>query len=457
MAYPAGKAGTEYSIPNRVTTISGSAFAGSSLQMVTFPTSVDEIGDHAFADSAITTLTLNSGLDDIGVGAFSGCVSLAEATIPSSVNSISESSFEGCISLKSMTWTATGSVSIGISAFEGCTALSTFEIPDRVTTINDRAFYGCTSLSAVTIPDSVNTVGDQAFAASGLTQVTMPGCRTMGDGVFESCRLLGSVTIADDVSAIPEGTFSGCTSLDEITFGEDPSLRTIEASAFAGTAFTGFSIPEGVTTVDATAFSGCSQLQTVGIPSTLRDMGERPFEGCDSLTSFTVSGDSTVYASVDGVLYSKDLRTLVRYPSAASSSEFSVPEGTVTISAGAFESADSLTTVEIPASVTTIGSEAFQGCSGLRSVAIASQELTVGDGAFDLSAGGDPVNVEIFTDAPEFPQSAFGAGTIVSYDEYKNYGLPDSDEIMGDALIWIVAAIVLGVIFLAVHIVVKRN
>lgn len=457
VAYPAGKAGTEYSIPSRVTAVIGSAFAGSSLQTVTFPSSVDSVGDYAFADSALTSLTLNSGLNDIGVGAFSGCVSLSEATIPSSVTSISETSFEGCTSLRSVTWSATGSASIGISAFEGCTTLSTFAIPDRATTINDRAFYGCTSLAAVSIPDSVTTVGDQAFAASGLTEVTVPGCRSMGDGVFESCRSLGSVTIADDVAIIPEGIFSGCSSLDEIVFGEDPSLRTIEAQAFAGTAFTAFTIPEGVTTVDATAFSGCTALQTVCIPSTLRDMGERPFEGCSSLTSFTVSADSSVYASVDGVLYSKDLRTLVRYPSAASSSEFSVPEGTVTISAGAFESADSLTTVEIPASVTTIGSEAFQGCSGLRSVAIASQELTVGDGAFDLSAGGDPVNVEIFTDAPEFPQSAFGSGTTVSYDEYKNYGLPDSDEIMGDALIWIVAAIVLGVIFLAVHIVVKRN
>ena len=457
VAYPAGKAGTEYSIPSRVTAVIGSAFAGSSLQTVTFPSSVDSVGDYAFADSALTSLTLNSGLNDIGVGAFSGCVSLSEATIPSSVTSISESSFEGCTSLRSVTWSATGSASIGISAFEGCTTLSTFAIPDRATTINDRAFYGCTSLAAVSIPDSVTTVGDQAFAASGLTEVTVPGCRSMGDGVFESCRSLGSVTIADDVAMIPEGIFSGCSSLDEIVFGEDPSLRTIEAQAFAGTAFTAFTIPEGVTTVDATAFSGCTALQTVGIPSTLRDMGERPFEGCSSLTSFTVSADSSVYASVDGVLYSKDLGTLVRYPSAAASAEFSVPEGTETISAGAFEHAGSLTTVEIPQSVTTIGAEAFLGCSGLRSVAIASQELTVGDGAFDLSAGGNPVNVEIFTDAPEFPQSAFGAGTTVSYDEYKNYGLPDSDEIMGDALIWIVAAIVLGVIFLAVHIVVKRN
>ena len=457
VAYPAGKAGTEYSIPSRVTAVIGSAFAGSSLQTVTFPSSVDSVGDYAFADSALTSLTLNSGLNDIGVGAFSGCVSLSEATIPSSVTSISESSFEGCTSLRSVTWSATGSASIGISAFEGCTTLSTFAIPDRATTINDRAFYGCTSLAAVSIPDSVTTVGDQAFAASGLTEVTVPGCRSMGDGVFESCRSLGSVTIADDVAMIPEGIFSGCSSLDEIVFGEDPSLRTIEAQAFAGTAFTAFTIPEGVTTVDATAFSGCTALQTVGIPSTLRDMGERPFEGCSSLTSFTVSADSSVYASVDGVLYSKDLGTLVRYPSAAASAEFSVPEGTETISAGAFEHAGSLTTVEIPQSVTTIGAEAFLGCSGLRSVAIASQELTVGDGAFDLSAGGDPVSVEIFTDAPEFPQSAFGEGTTVTYDEYKNYGLPDSDEIMGDALIWIVAAIVLGVIFLAVHIVVKRS
>ena len=445
------------SLTYAVVAVGDGAFRGNTtMTSISLPSSVTSVDSYAFSDcTALESVSLPV-LDKLGYSAFEGCTSLTDVRFASGFHTLEQSMFRECTALTRIDLPSSLRT-IGWGAFYECSALESVDVPDGVTKVDAYSFYGCTSLAAVSIPDSVTTVGDQAFAASGLTEVTVPGCRSMGDGVFESCRSLGSVTIADDVAMIPEGIFSGCSSLDEIVFGEDPSLRTIEAQAFAGTAFTAFTIPEGVTTVDATAFSGCTALQTVGIPSTLRDMGERPFEGCSSLTSFTVSADSSVYASVDGVLYSKDLGTLVRYPSAAASAEFSVPEGTETISAGAFEHAGSLTTVEIPQSVTTIGAEAFLGCSGLRSVAIASQELTVGDGAFDLSAGGDPVSVEIFTDAPEFPQSAFGEGTTVTYDEYKNYGLPDSDEIMGDALIWIVAAIVLGVIFLAVHIVVKRS
>ena len=49
--YPAGKAGTSYTIPNSVTSIGDSAFSGcTSLTSVTIATSVTSIGDEAFYD-----------------------------------------------------------------------------------------------------------------------------------------------------------------------------------------------------------------------------------------------------------------------------------------------------------------------------------------------------------------------------------------------------------------------
>ena len=382
VAYPNGKAGEEYTVPNNVGTISAYAFAGSPLKKVTLPSSVRTLGAYAFTGSAFTEIELNQGVNSVGQGAFEGCTALTKATLPSSLTRLGQSMFMDCTSLKEVSWAATtSSATIGISAFEGCTSLTTVQVPERTATIDDRAFVGCTSLTSFTIPDSVTTIGDNAFMGSGLTEVTVTECRNMGTGIFQDCTSLKEVTLEADVDGIPEGMFAGC----------------------------------------------------------------------GSISSFAVAEDSRHYSAVGGNLYSKDLKTLARYAPASTASEFSVPEGTTTISEGAFEGAVSLVTVRIPATVTVIGAHAFLGCSGLEQAVIASETLSVGEGAFDLSAG-EPVTLEIFTDAAQFPESAFGFGTTPVYDAFENFGVPHSEEIMGDALTWVVIAIVLGVIFLVVSI-----
>ena len=387
VAYPNGKAGEEYTVPNNVGTISAYAFAGSPLKKVTLPSSVRTIGAYAFAESALTEIELNQGVNSVGQGAFEGCTALTKATLPSSLTRLGQSMFKDCISLQEVSWAATtSSATIGISAFEGCTSLTTVQVPERTTTIDDRAFAGCTSLTSFTIPDSVTTIGDNALMGSGLTEVTVTECRNMGTGIFQDCTSLKEVTLEADVDSIPEGMFAGC----------------------------------------------------------------------DSISSFAVAEDSRHYSAVGGNLYSKDLKTLVRYAPASTASEFSVPKGTTTISEGAFGGAVSLVTVRIPATVTSIGAHAFLGCSALEQAVIASEILSVGEGAFDLSTG-EPVTLEIFTDAAQFPESAFGSGTTPVYDAYENFGVPHSEEIMGDALTWVVIAIVLGVIFLAVSIASTRS
>ena len=387
VAYPNGKSGEEYTVPNNVGTISAYAFAGSPLKKVTLPSSMRTIEAYAFTGSALTEIELNQGASSVGQGAFEGCTALTKASLPSSLTRLGQSMFMGCTSLQEVSWAATtSSATVGISAFEGCTSLTIVQVPERTATIDDRAFAGCTSLTSFTIPDSVTTIGDNAFMGSGLTEVTVTECRNMGTGIFQDCTSLKVVTLEADVDGIPEGMFAGC----------------------------------------------------------------------GSISSFAVAEDSRHYSAVGGNLYSKDLKTLIRYAPASTASEFSVPDGTTTISEGAFEGAVSLVTVRIPATVTIIGAHAFLGCSGLEQAVIASEALSVGEGAFDLSTG-EPVTLEIFTDAAQFPESAFGSGTTPVYDAYENFGVPHSEEIMGDALTWVVIAIVLGVIFLAVSIASVRS
>ena len=452
IAYPAGKTGASYTIPSSVTEIAESAFAGAPLQSVSFNSSLNEIGKFAFAGSALTSLSLTKGVT-MGEGAFSGCTSLKKVILPSAQRTLGASVFEGCTSLETVEWASptSGSVTIGESAFEGCTSLSSVQIPSGTTVIDDRAFAGCSSLTTVTLPGSLDEIGEEAFSGSGLEEITLPeGVDDVGAGAFSSCKSLGKATLPSTLRTVSDGMFEGCESLDDLVFS-DEGLRSIGARALSGTALKDVSVPEGVTDIDETAFAGCTRLSTISLPSTLEDMGARPFTGCDAIASFAVSEESRAYSAVGGNLYSKDLKTLVRYTPASTAPEFIIPDGTTKISDGAFEGSVSLGTVQIPATVTSIGAYAFLGCSGLEQVAVASTTVSVGEGAFDLSTG-EPASLEIYTDAEEFPENAFGSGTTPVYDAYNNFGIPHSDEVMGDALIWVVIAVVLGLIFLAVSV-----
>ncbi len=133
---------TEYTIPNSVTSIGGSAFSGcSSLTSVTIPDSVTEIGSDAFYYcSSLTSITIPDSVTSIGSNAFSGCSSLTSVTIGDSVTSI------------------------GLGAFSYCSSLTSITIPDSVTEIGGHAFSYCTSLTSVTIGDSVTEIEFGAFS-----------------------------------------------------------------------------------------------------------------------------------------------------------------------------------------------------------------------------------------------------------------------------------------------------
>jgi hypothetical protein len=67
---------------------------------------------------------------------------------------------------------------------------------------------------------------------------------------------------------------------------------------------------------------------------------------------FQVSASHPCFTVVDGVLFSKDQKTLVRYPYMRTDREYVIPNGTTSIEEDAFQFADHLHTVTLTASVT---------------------------------------------------------------------------------------------------------
>ena len=114
---------------------------------------------------------------------------------------------------------------------------------------------------------------------------------------------------------------------------------------------------EGVEKIDMNALYNCPQLRSVQIPSTVTTI-ERGTFGGKNLVEINVAQDNACYASWEGVLYDKNLTTLLRCP-AGKQGTLMFPDGLNKISDYAFSFCNALKKVMIPETVKSIGVNAF--------------------------------------------------------------------------------------------------
>lgn len=181
------------------------------------------------------------------------------------------------------------------------------------------------------------------------------------------------------VSYIDIGAFKENTTIKEVIIPS--SVKEIRQSAFRDcSSITKFTLPEGLTTLGSFVLYGLSSLEQITLPASLNKIGEGNLVDCPSLKAITVPEASKSFKSENGILYSKDMKTLILYPIAKTEQSFNAPEGVVTIGKSSFKGCKSIKTVVCSSTVENVGDFAFRDCPALETLTLGKNIKRLGVG-----------------------------------------------------------------------------
>lgn len=402
---------TSITIPNTVTTINNSAFSGcTSIKSVTFSgtSKVATIGDNAFDGcSKLKTCSLPPSLTTIGSYAFRGCA-FTSVTIPKNVAQMKTGVYLGCTSLTSVTWNAincanyaksgSGPYSFSSPFYYKATNNTVTSIAGQITKITFGSevehipaylCYYMTNLTEVTIPASVTSLGsgeDKGFGGCANIQKVVwnaTNC-TSASSPFSGSKInLTSFEFGSNVQNIPASLCSGYNHLTKILL--PATVTNIAASAFSGCTALDTIVSFNTThptVANANAFNNVSVGCNVVVPNVSEYSGQT---GWNHFTTFstTISGNCGKTTPTE-VTWEMDLsngrltisgtgtgamanyttsNTAPWYAYKSAITNVIIEEGVVEIGNYAFYSLNAMTSITIPTSITKIGEAAFSGCS----------------------------------------------------------------------------------------------
>ncbi len=394
--YPGGKTGA-YTIPAGVAGI-GEAFCGSThLTEVIFPAGVHiaNIEDAFYGCSELAAIRIDSGnpyysSSDGMLCSKDGkkllrCPEGKEGacTLPAQVETIREYAFHECWKLTEIT-IPDGMDSVGALAFPRCVNLVQVTIPESVTTIGTAAFYGCDNLKDVYYAGTQESWNKISISAEDYYE----------DGVSSNAPLTNAAKhfredgAEYDWAPLSDGTveitsYNGSDAVITIPSAiGGKTVSRIGEEAFMGCGdLTGVMIPDSVVRIGAHAFNDCASLSEIEIPSSVTEIGTGVFAGCAALAQIRAADGNTAYRTENGLLYSKDLTTLLACPNAKTGT-VQIPEGVAQICPEAFRGCGALTGAALPDSVAVIGESAFEDCTSLTGIRIPDKVAVIEQSTF---------------------------------------------------------------------------
>lgn len=332
-----------------------------------------------------------------GVGAFSGCTSLTNI-IDLQIEEISDEMFLNCKSLTDCPFLA-GAKAIGKKSFAGCSSMTAIFLPSSLRSLGDSAFADCKSLEHIVVNDNKSLELNASMVFAGCDKVNSIIClsivppKLINANLFEtsqydSVRLLvppsaleayrhaqgwgqfkhietlpydfavngiyylitddHEVTVTHQLHILPTKPKSDITLPETVTHdGENYKVTHIGDSAYCNDSTLKYlNLPESITSIGASAFSGCATLYQTNLRS-VSHIGSQAFKGCTELGTITADNLQTIGDS-------------------------------------AFAGCTNIQSLHFPNRIKQIGSMAFAGCKNLKSIMLKDRisSLSMGDGAF---------------------------------------------------------------------------
>lgn len=348
ITYPAGKMDKKYVMPNNVKKIEQGAFynnknletfvANSSLEEIapyafsktqklkeiTNIVKLKTLGDYAFADSSIENIHLSTYLEKMGKGTFYNS-NIKNIEIPYKIKSLPEYTFYNAKNLKTVSLVE-GLTNIETFAFYG-SGLTSFNAPYSLLSIDFAAFKNAKDLKTINFNDNLNTIKDEAFS---------------------NLPLITKISLNRDLKNIGKNVFLGSNNIEKIYGDKNSNFEVLDNSLYS------LDKKELIYVVPK------SQKTELNIPKETETIREDALSMVSSIDKINVDEKNEKLSSVEGVLYDKDKKKIIKFPPKKELINFNILPSVEEIAPYAFKNAQKLSGfISIHEKVNKIGKNAF--------------------------------------------------------------------------------------------------
>ncbi len=282
-------------------------------------------------------------------------------------------------------------------------------IPENVTSIRENAFSDCKSIKKVTFLAPVQTIGEFAFNnCDALEEVHVPSLQMWFGIDFQGFRANplsnGAKLFVDEGCGVTEGEIPASGSEQNGSKGCVCGNEVVHAV-----------IPEGVTQIPQRVFEGCTSLESVQFPSTVRSIGKLAFGSCPALKDVQFAeGDA---GGLEEIGYSA-------FRGCAALTTFAFPHGLKSICSWAFAQCTALSAAVLPEGLTSLERDAFYGCSSVGFVRLSATLNSLVDDVFYGCSSLESVRIPAGVDA--FGSNVFTGCTRIREVWLDGRSIPES-------------------------------
>ena len=304
-------------LPNGLVLIGDHAFTCLNLKYINIPNTVVAVGNWAFYHCGITSLSMPSSVKAIGEWAFAGCENLKELNLSNGISRLENGVFSGCYELEEVV--IPNSVEfVGKNSFSYCKKLRKIYLPNKITEVGDDPFVGCENLTSIVVPEHTKWWYENL----------LPNDKDKIIEINRETRVISPEVSKVDLNNVWTDEFGVTYSSDRTCLFKAPTKQIKRGnhnwtkSVLNGT----YSVKPGTQYICDRAFLNCYGLNAVILPQSVKQIGDRSFQGCFDLCTVELN------------------------------------DGLIIIGDNAFRDCIKLHSILLPKSIQQVGNNAFYGC-----------------------------------------------------------------------------------------------